>query len=135
MVSKARAARIADRIREELSELMLREVSDPRLNGVSITDVQVDRELAFSDIYVSAVEGSQRADEILAGLDHATGYLRSELARRVALRTFPRLRFHWDPTFERGERIDRLIDSLHDGSPSNMPENKSNQEDKEEIDG
>lgn len=113
LVSKSRANRIADRFREELSVILLLETKDPRLNGISVTSVKIDRELAFADIYVSAVEGSERADEILAGLDHAKGFLRSELANRVEIRNFPQLRFHWDPTFERAEAIDKLIASLH----------------------
>ena len=123
MVSKMRASRIADRIREELSEMLIQEISDPRLTGISITDVTVDREIAYADIYVSALEGAQRADDVLAGLDHAQGYLRHELSQRVDLRVFPRLRFHWDPTFEKAEKIERLIASLHQddakpGSPA-----------------
>ena len=113
MVSKMRASRIADRIREELSEMLVQQISDPRLAGISITDVTVDREIAFADVYVSALEGVQRADDVLAGLDHAQGYLRHELSQRIDLRVFPRLRFHWDPTFERAENIERLIASLH----------------------
>lgn len=113
MVSKTRATRIADRIREELSEMIIQEISDPRLAGISITDVTVDRELAYAEIFVSAVEGSSRSEEVLAGLEHAQGFLRRELARRVDLRQFPRLRFHWDPTFERAEALERLIAELH----------------------
>lgn len=118
MVSKMRKQRISERIREELSEMLLQEVSDPRLIGISVTDVEVDRELAYANIYVSALEGSSRSQEILEGLEHAQGFLRRELSQRVELRTFPRLRFHWDPTYERAENIDRLIASLHeqDGS-------------------
>ncbi len=67
MVSKTRAQRIADRIREELSEMLIFEISDPRLAGVSITDVEVDRELAYADIYISALEGEVRSKEVLAG--------------------------------------------------------------------
>lgn len=113
MVSKLRLQRIADRIKEELSEIMLQEVSDPRLAGISITDVEVDRELAIAVVYVSALEGSERAAEILEGLEHAQGFLRRSLSQRIELRTFPRLRFRWDPTFERAERIERIISSLH----------------------
>lgn len=112
MVSKMRAQRIADRIREELSEMLIQEVQDPRLSGVSVTDVTVDRELAFASVYVSALEGSQRADEILEAFNYARGYFRSELAKRIKLRVFPRLRFNWDPTFERAERIEQLFRSL-----------------------
>ena len=89
------------------------EVSDPRLASVSITKVKVDRELAFANIYVSSLEGSQAADEIIAGLKHANGYLRSELAHRIEIRHTPRLRFYWDPSPEHADRIDQLIASLH----------------------
>ena len=88
-------------------------ISDPRLAGVSVTDVTVDREMAYADIFFSALEGSQRSNEILEGFAHAQGYLRRELSQRIELRVFPRLRFHWDPTFERAENIEKLIASLH----------------------
>jgi ribosome-binding factor A len=114
MVSKMRTQRIADRIFEELSTLLIREVADPRLETVSITDVQVDRELAFANIYVSSIEGSDAAAEILEGLRHATGFLRSELSHRIQLRYFPRLRFYWDPSPERADHIDKLLASLPD---------------------
>ncbi len=113
MVSKMRLQRISERMREELSEMLIREISDPRLGGITVTDVEVDRELTFATIYVSAIEGSARSEEILDGLEHAQGFIRRELAHRIDLRTFPRLRFHWDPTTERAETIDRLISSLH----------------------
>lgn len=116
MVSKTRASRIADRIREELSEIILMQSNDPRLSGISITDVEVDQELSFATVFFSAVEGSERSVQILQGLEHAQGFLRSELARRIKLRIFPRLRFHWDPTYERAEHIERLIASLHEES-------------------
>lgn len=121
MVSKLRLQRINDRIREELSEMLIREISDPRLGGVSVTDVDVDRELAYANIYVSAVEGAERAKEILEGLEHARGFLRHELSQRVDLRTFPQLRFQWDPTFERADRIEQLFASIQDESTA--PEN------------
>ena len=124
MVSKLRIQRISDRIREELSEILLQEISDPRLAGVSVTDVKVDRELYFADIFVSAVEGSSRSETILNGFHHAQGYLRHSLAQKIELRTFPQLRFHWDPTFERAERIESIIASLHKSSPDNtLPAN------------
>jgi ribosome-binding factor A len=116
MVSKMRAQRIADRIREDLSELLVREVSDPRLMGVSVTDVTVDRELSVANVYVSAVEGTERMEEILDGMRHASGFLRSELARRIDLRTFPQLRFHWDPTPEHADHMEKLFAQLRDES-------------------
>jgi ribosome-binding factor A len=87
--------------------------SDPRLKGVTVTDATVDNELAFAEIYVCAIEGAERSHEILSGLEHAQGFLRSELAHRMDLRVFPRLRFHWDPTLERADKIEQLISAIH----------------------
>jgi ribosome-binding factor A len=114
VVSKTRLVRIAERIREELSEVLLLKSSDPRLKGVTITDVTIDREMAYAEIYVCTIDGSARAEEVVSGLDHAKGFLRSELAHRLELRVFPKLRFHWDPTLERAEKIERLISSIHE---------------------
>jgi ribosome-binding factor A len=112
MPTSVRIQRIADRIRRDLSEMLIRQVSDPRLHQIFITDVKVDRELAFADIYVSAVEGASRSAEVLAGLEHAGGFLRHELAAHIELRTFPQLRFHWDPTPENADHIERLLADL-----------------------
>ena len=113
MVSQVRAQRIGQRIRQELSEILVTGSLDPRLRGVSITEVKVDRELEYASVYFSAIEGSERAPEILAGFKHASGFLRSELARRIELRSFPRLRFYWDPTFERADQIEKLFAMLN----------------------
>jgi len=112
MPTSVRLKRIADRIRQEISEMLIREISDPRLHQIFITDAKVDRELAYADIYVSAVEGSVRSPEILQGLEHASGFLRHELSARIELRVFPRLRFHWDPTPENADHIERLLAEL-----------------------
>src|SRR5450756_742201 len=100
MPSKLRLQRIADRIQQELSQMLITRINDPRLTGITVTDVNIDRELAYAEIFVSAVEGSSRSREVLEGLEHANGFLRHELAAKVELRVFPRLRFHWDPTPE-----------------------------------
>jgi len=121
MVAKSRTLRIAERIREELSEILVYQTQDPRLGGVSITDVTVDRELTVANVYFSSLEGAERAKEIGQAFEHAQGFLRSELAGRIDLRAFPRLRFHYDPTPERAERIERLLASLHEETPAGSP--------------
>ncbi|MBN1372449.1 MAG: 30S ribosome-binding factor RbfA [Anaerolineaceae bacterium] len=110
--------RISERVREELSAMLVKEVADPRLAGIQITEVKVDRELAYADVFVSAVEGVERSAEILAGLRHAAGFFRSELAARVELRAFPRLRFHWDPTPENADRIERVLAQIRAETPT-----------------
>ncbi len=94
--------------------MLIREVNDPRLQLIFVTDVKIDRELAFADIYVSALEGSARSADVLAALETAGGFLRRMLASRIELRTFPRLRFHWDPTPENADHIERILASLRE---------------------
>jgi ribosome-binding factor A len=112
MPSGIRLQRIADRIRQVLSETLIREISDPRLQQIYITDVKLDKELAYADVFVSAVEGVSRSADVLAGLESASGFLRRTLASRIELRTFPRLRFHWDVTPENADRIEKILADL-----------------------
>ena len=112
MPSGTRLQRIADRIRQELSEMLIREISDPRLKLIYITDVKVDRELAYADVFVSAVEGVSRSEDVLAGLESASGFIKRTLASRVELRAFPRLRFHWDMTPENADHIEKILAEL-----------------------
>jgi ribosome-binding factor A len=123
MATSVRRQRVADRIRAEVSELLRREMADPRLELVTVTDVTVDRELAFANIFVSsavtgaAASAEDRRREVLAALEGAAGFLRREIGSRVRLRNTPQLVFHWDPTPERGEHLAQLLDSLHDSQP------------------
>lgn len=114
MPSGVRLQRIADRIREEISAMMIKEINDPRLHQVYVSDVRVDRELTYADIYVSALEGQARSKDILAGMESASGFFRKNLAARVELRAFPRLRFHWDPTPEHAEHMEKLFAQIRE---------------------
>jgi len=104
--------RINDRIKQVLSVVLISKIDDPRLAGVSVTDVKVDRELDYANIYVSSLNGAKSSREVIAGLNHARGYLKHEIAQEVDLRVMPRLRFFWDPTPERADRIDTLLAKL-----------------------
>lgn len=114
MPSGVRLQKIADRIREEISDMLIKDLHDPRLHQVYVTDVRVDRELAYADVYVSAVEGKSRAAEVVHGMESASGYLRRTLSTRVDLRAFPRLRFHWDPTPENADHIEKVLAQLRE---------------------
>jgi ribosome-binding factor A len=132
MPSKIRLQRIAERIKEDLSEMLVKEVADPRLAGISVTDVKVDRELAFAEVFVSSFEGEGRSEEVLLGLRHASTFLRTALAARVELRAFPRLRFHWDPTPERADHIERILASLREDEPAVPPSADETDEENEQ---
>ena len=114
MPSGIRLHRIQDRVRQELSQMLIRETNDPRLKNIFINDVKIDKELAFAHIFVSAVEGASRSTEILEGLESASGFFRRALAARVELRAFPRLKFHWAPTPENADHIEKVLAGLRE---------------------
>ena len=109
MPSEERARRVANRILEEIADLLIKEVSDPRLQMIAITDVKVDRELAYATVYFSILDDPGRVNEVKAGLERARGFLRSQLASRIRLRSFPQLRFRYDPTSVQVARIEELL--------------------------
>lgn len=94
--------------------MLIREIQDPRLHLIYVTDVKIDKELAYADIFVSAVEGVSRSKDVLAGLESASGFIRRTLASRVELRAFPRLRFHWDMTPENADHVEKLLADLRE---------------------
>lgn len=104
--------RLQERMRIILSELLLREVSDPRLQGVTVTEVTIDSELMYATIYVNALGDESREKEVMDALKHANGYLRREAGQRISTRYTPELHFKWDTTLEHGERINQILDSL-----------------------
>ena len=111
-MSKIRQKRTAEQIRLVLSTLVQRDINDPRLQDITITAVDIDRELKYADIYVVALGDDEREQEVMEALRGASGYMRRELASSLTLRTAPHLHFHWDPSLAHAEHIGQLLDSL-----------------------
>ena len=110
----SRIQRIADQIQKELALLIQREVKDPRVGMVTITAVRVSRELDHAVVYFTALglnASEQRIEESTQGLNKAAGFLRSELSKRLKIRTTPKLKFVYDSSIEDGNRLSALIDS------------------------
>ena len=112
-MSKVRQQRTADQIHRTLSELFLRQLNDPRLQDVTITQVTIDRELQYADVYVNALGDESRRQEVMVALQRATGFLRRELSGYLRLRSVPQLHFHWDPTLAHAEQVDRILENLY----------------------
>lgn len=108
-MAKRRQKQIGHLIQKELGDLLEKKVSDPRLDFVTITTVEVSPNLRQAHIYVSTLGDQQAAME---GFDHAARFLRRELASRVALRYVPELIFHSDISLKRGEHILQLLDEI-----------------------
>jgi len=108
----SRRERVADYLQRELSVLIQRELRDPRLGMISVTAVDVSRDIAYAKVFFTRL-GSDSEDEAkpaLEALDGAAGYLRSLLARDAPMRSVPRLRFVFDTSIGRGRHMEALID-------------------------
>ena len=112
-----RPERVAELLHRELSTLLSRELSDPRLAGVTITDCEVSRDLKHAKVFVSTLQGGEARDAALLTLKRASGTLRRRLAPRLGLREVPSLRFQFDDSLERGARVDELLRKVREGEP------------------
>lgn len=106
-----RSRRIAEQVQRELSDIIRLELKDPRVGMITITDVEVSVDNAYARVFFTLLGDVSRIENATAGLRHAAGYLRSQLARRLKLRTVPQLQFEYDSSVERGMRLSQLIDA------------------------
>lgn len=111
-LSNFRIQRVREAYREELSDLIHRELKDPRIGFVSITDVEVSRDLRQVKVYVSVLGDQESKKATMQALERARPFLRSEMGRRVPLRYTPELFFYLDKSIERGVRLKGLLDRL-----------------------
>ena len=114
-----RIERVNNLIRQEISELLQRQVKDPRLgNFITVTGVSVSTDLKYAKIFVSCISSEEEKQEMLHALVAASGFFRNELARHLRLRRIPELSFQWDDSIERGAHLLDLIDQVStDSSP------------------
>jgi ribosome-binding factor A len=105
-----RPQKLGDLIQRELAELVRRELRDPRVGMITITGVDVSPDFSHAKVFFTVLDPAALPAAKL-GLKRAAGFLRSQLAKRIKLYTTPELRFEYDESVERGDRLSRLIDS------------------------
>jgi ribosome-binding factor A len=105
-----RSRRIADQIQRELFDIVRLELKDPRIGMITITEVEVSPDHAHARIFFTLLGDAAKVKQTEEALQHAAGFLRSQLAHRIKLRTVPQLQFMYDVSVERGMRLSRLID-------------------------
>jgi ribosome-binding factor A len=111
-----RIERLDSLIRSEISQLLQRQVKDPRLgNFISVTEVSVSADLKYAKVFVSCIGSEELKRETLSGLAAASGFLRNQLAKRLRVRRIPELSFYWDDSIERGAHLLQLIDEVSAG--------------------
>jgi ribosome-binding factor A len=124
-----RSVRVGERIRAELMEMLLRgEVHDPGVVDVIISAVKVSDDLGHARVYLRRLESASdvERERLVTAMGRAGGFLRRELAKRLALRTVPALRFYWDDSVDHGTRMEEVLEALrHERSESEGDERES----------
>jgi len=110
-----RPARVGERIREELSLLLLRKVNDPGVAPVTVTEVSVTPDLRIAHVNYSALVPPEERPAVAKALRRSSGFLRRELGHLLGLRYAPELQFHYDDSFDRGARIDAILRDIPEG--------------------
>jgi ribosome-binding factor A len=112
-VSENRIRRVAEQMKKDISIIIASEIKDPRVAGLtSITDVELSKDLRYASIYVSIFGSEAEKEETLQTLIRASGFIRSEIGRRIRLRYIPEINFYMDNSLEYGAHIERVIRSL-----------------------
>jgi len=106
-----RAQRLGDQLQRELAQIIQHEISDPRLGMVTVSGVELSRDLVHAKVFVTVLDDTQDSALSVQILNKAAGFLRHALARRTLLRTIPKLRFCYDPTVKHGTQLSALIDA------------------------
>ena len=108
-----RIERVNQLIRQEISDLLQREIKDPRLSQfIAVTEVDTSLDLRHARVYISFISDNQQKQDALDALNGASNFFRKEMSRTLRLRRIPELSFHWDNSIERGARIISLIDDV-----------------------
>jgi ribosome-binding factor A len=118
----SRADRVADQIRMEVADILMRKIKDPRVRSVTVTDVELTKDLRIARVFVTTMEQNKDERLVFEGLAKASGFVRAELGRRLALRYLPELIFMKDVSGPRADRVLALLDGLHqEAAGEDMP--------------
>lgn len=107
----SRSKRVAAQVQRELAQLIQFEVKDPRVGLVTVSGVELSRDLAYAKVFVTVLGAEQNVDEVLGALNHASGFMQRELGKRLSIRVTPHLTFLYDASVERGANLSALIDA------------------------
>lgn len=108
-----RIERVNSLIRQEISQLLQRQVNDPRLSAfIAVTEVETSTDLKHAKVFISSIGSEPEKEEKLKALVSASGFFRRELGKRTKLRYVPELNFEWDDSIERGNHLLQLIDKV-----------------------
>ncbi len=109
---RQRAYRVREAIKEEISDILKNRLKDPRIGFASVVDVEVSGDLRHAKVFISVLGGEEKKIQTLEGLRSATGFIRSEVGKRIRLRHTPEIVFYLDESIERGVHISKLLEDV-----------------------
>lgn len=112
---KKRSQRVAKLLQEEISDIITKELKDPNLGMVTVTQIRLANDLKSARVYVQVMGGETVREESLAALDRARNWIRNELGARLDLKYIPQLSFWYDDTIDYAENIESLLKLIHEG--------------------
>ena len=112
-MSNMRAERVGEQMKKELMDIINNKLKDPRVGFLTITDVQPTNDLSLAKVYFTVLGDDKEREDTFKGLEKAKGFLKTEIAQRMRLRIVPDLQFEYDESIDYGNRIERLIQELH----------------------
>jgi ribosome-binding factor A len=114
MLAGKRAVRVGDQILRGIADLLTKKVKDPRVKGITITGIKLSNDLRHARIFFSILGDKDQVIEAQSGLESAKGYIKREIGSRCKLKYVPNMIFEFDPTLEKGERMERLFNKLRE---------------------
>jgi ribosome-binding factor A len=108
-----RANRVGEQIKKEMTDILQRELKDPRIGFVTVTGVEVTGDLQQATVFITVLGDEEQKESTLQGLSKATGFVRSEIGKRIRLRKTPELIFKFDESTEYGNKIATLLGELN----------------------
>ncbi|ASS65673.1 MULTISPECIES: 30S ribosome-binding factor RbfA [Paenibacillus] len=112
-MAKIRVGRVGEQIKKELSQIIQAELKDPRIGFITVTGVEVTNDMSQARVYLSVLGSDDQKEETLKALARGTGFIRSELGKRIRLRHTPELLFKFDSSIEYGSRIESLLTDIN----------------------
>ncbi|MHC4780148.1 MAG: 30S ribosome-binding factor RbfA [Planctomycetota bacterium] len=112
MASPLRRKRVAERVKQEVGEILLSEIKDPRMGMISVTRVKISPDLRSAGIFVSILGDEAEKHVTMQALKHARGYIQTQVAKRIDIRFAPIIKFHLDESIEKSIRVSKILDDL-----------------------
>ncbi|WP_248926328.1 30S ribosome-binding factor RbfA [Paenibacillus hamazuiensis] len=115
-MAKVRVGRVGEQIKKEISQIIQAELKDPRIGFITVTGVEVTNDFSQAKVFLSVMGSDEQKEETLKALSRSSGFIRSELGKRIRLRKIPELLFKFDASIDYGSRIEQLLDRINTGN-------------------